>query len=74
MDGRFFVRLDRHRIRFWRQARQPMVLDEDGTLRVPVIAPGEIVQVVVDDQGHTRAARVLRPNGTVRLESDWSTR
>lgn len=73
------VWLDRHRIRAWwnyrRRAHEPLVLDEDGNLHVPVIAPGETVQMILaEEDGRPLGARVLRANGTVRVQSDWSKR
>lgn len=69
---------DRHLIRARRRLRkamrQPLVLDEDGRLHVPVLAPGESVDMIVSTDGKYVAAQVVRPDGSVRLQSDWSTR
>jgi hypothetical protein len=59
---------------------QPIVLDEDGTLHIPVLHPGESVHVVVDETdgggelGRVHSARIVRPDGTVRTAADWSAR
>jgi hypothetical protein len=57
---------------------QPIVLDEDGTLHIPVILPGESVDVVgetdLDGRRRVLSARIVRPDGTVRTAADWSAR
>lgn len=66
--------LIRHRLRLRKALRQPIVLDEDGRVRVPVLAPGEAIDVEMSHDGRPLRARVVRPDGTVRLQSDWSAR
>jgi hypothetical protein len=61
-----------------RLVAEPMQLNEDGELSIPVLFPGESVYaygtVDLDGRMILTGARVYRDDGTVRLESDWSTR
>lgn len=52
----------------------PIVLDEDGAIHVPILYAGEHIDVDCDPERGYVAARIIRPDGTIRQSADWSTR
>jgi hypothetical protein len=62
------------RFKYRDELHQPLVLDEDGIVRAPVILPGEELQVAYDRDGRPFAGRIIEPNGRVRSEASWTAR
>lgn len=57
-----------------RLLRIPPVLNEDGQVSVPIMLPGETLAIARDFTGEPMAGAVVRRDGSIRVEADWTHR